>query len=78
VLVLGMAGPAGVEDNGVQLPSARQQLRHIKSVVEPAGHPLWPVPTAYEGHNWGYLVLKVLTGLDTPSLAPVAPMDSTV
>ena len=29
ILMLGMAGPAVAQDNGVQQPSARQQLQHI-------------------------------------------------
>jgi len=29
MLILGMAGPAVAQDNGVQQPSARQQLQHI-------------------------------------------------
>ena len=29
MLMLGMAGPAVAQDNGVQQPSARQQLQHI-------------------------------------------------
>jgi periplasmic protein CpxP/Spy len=29
MLMLGMAGPGGAQDNGVQQPSARQQLQHI-------------------------------------------------
>jgi hypothetical protein len=29
VLILGIAGPAVAQDNGVQQPSARQQLQHI-------------------------------------------------
>jgi hypothetical protein len=36
---------------------------------------LTPSPSLAE---LAHLVLKVLTGLDTPSLAPVAPVDSTV
>ena len=31
VLMLGVAGPAVAQDNGVQQPSARQQLQHIHS-----------------------------------------------
>jgi hypothetical protein len=29
MLMLGMAGPATAQDNGVQQPSARQELQHI-------------------------------------------------
>jgi periplasmic protein CpxP/Spy len=32
MLMLGMAGPGGAQDNGVQQPSARQQLQHIHTL----------------------------------------------